>query len=76
MTRRTRSAFWIIALDGTLARSVKGELEMASLIGIPKIAAGGAVICVIPAIAFVSGNRRSFQLLDRFCFPFCRCTPP
>ncbi|HWR51870.1 MAG TPA: hypothetical protein VN428_12225 [Bryobacteraceae bacterium] len=46
------AAIWIVALDAILAWWVKGDLEMAWLVGMPVIVGGGVVIGVVPAVAF------------------------
>jgi hypothetical protein len=51
------AGIWILALDGTLVWWVKGDLEMAWLIGIPVILAGGAVIGLAPAVVVRESKR-------------------
>lgn len=46
------AAVWILALDAILAWWVKGDLELAWLIGMPVILAGGIVIGAVPAVVF------------------------
>jgi hypothetical protein len=46
------AAVWIVALDAALAWWVKGDLEMAWLIGMPVVLGGGVVIGAVPAVVF------------------------